>query len=340
MALKGRTHMADAKEARFWEKLDDGSVHCTLCPHNCRISDGKRGLCRVRKNVGGTLQTIIYGRITSAAMDPIEKKPLYHFRPGSSILSLGTMGCNFGCLFCQNYSIAQMEAPTRPLSPEEAVQAALERDSIGIAYTYNEPFIWWEYVYDTARLAAGKGLCNVLVTNGYVQEEPLRELLPLIDALNIDIKSMRPDFYKDICRGRMEPVLETCKIAAAESHVEITNLIIPGYNDTDEDFEKLARWAAENMGRQTPAHLSAYFPVYKLQAEPTPLSTLERAREIFREHLDYVYLGNVRSRDGAATDCASCGNRLIERSGYTTVLVGLNDDGTCAQCGAQNNIVM
>ena len=332
--------MANLKEAMYWEKLEGGRVHCKLCPHNCNIADGKRGLCRVRKNEGGTLYSIIYGRITSAAMDPIEKKPLYHFHPGKAILSLGTMGCNFACKFCQNYTIAQMEAPTRPLSPEEAVRAAGEHDSIGLAYTYNEPFIWYEYVYDTARLARENGLKNVLVTNGYVQQEPLNDLLPYIDALNIDLKSMRPDFYRKICRGEMEPVLETCKTAARHALVEITNLVIPGYNDTDDDFEKLATWVAENMGRQTPAHVSAYFPCYKLQAQPTPLSTLERAYDAFSKHLDYVYLGNVASRRGADTSCTSCGALLIERRGYSTKPVGLADDATCTRCGAENNIVV
>jgi len=332
--------MANLKEAMHWEKIEGDRVHCKLCPHNCIIADGKRGMCRVRKNEGGTLYSIIYGRVTSVAMDPIEKKPLFHFHPGSAILSLGTMGCNFACKFCQNYTIAQMEAPTRPLSPDEAVQAAGERDSIGIAYTYNEPFIWYEYVYDTARLARENGLKNVLVTNGYVQQEPLNELLPYIDALNIDIKSMRPDFYTNICRGTMDPVLETAKTAVKQALVEITNLVIPGYNDTDDEFETLASWAAENLGRGTPAHISAYFPCYKLQAKPTPLSTLERACNIFRKHLDYVYLGNVASHKGADTSCASCGALLVERTGYSTKVIGLAAGGACAKCGAENNIVM
>lgn len=332
--------MAQLKEAKYWEKLADGRLHCKLCPHNCHIADGKRGLCRVRRNEGGVLYSIIYGRVTSVAMDPIEKKPLYHFHPGGAILSLGTMGCNFACKFCQNYTIAQMEAPTRPFSSEEAVAAAKERQSIGIAYTYNEPFIWYEYVYDTARLARENGLKNVLVTNGYVQQEPLLDLLPYIDALNIDVKSMRPEFYKDICRGSMDPVLETCKTAAEHAHVEVTNLVIPGYNDTDDDLEKLATWIAANPGRGTPVHLSAYFPCFKLQAEPTPISTLERAFDVFSGHLDHVYLGNVASRKGGDTSCKSCGALLIERRGYATKVLELKENGTCARCGAENNIVM
>ena len=326
------------KEAQYYEKLDGNRVRCRLCPHGCVIADGKTGLCRVRHNEGGTLYSVIYGRITSVAMDPIEKKPLYHFHPGKAILSLGTMGCNFACLFCQNYTIAQMEAATRPFDSHEAVQAALENDSIGIAYTYNEPFIWFEYVLETAKLAREKGLKNVLVTNGYVQQEPLNELLPFIDALNIDIKSIRPEFYKKICRGSLEPVLETCKTAVKSALVEVTNLIIPGHNDSDDDFEKLAGWVAENMGRQTPAHLSAYFPCWKMTAPPTPLATLERAYDIFTRHLDYVYLGNVRSRKGCDTVCRSCGATLIERVGYNTRIAQMKEDGKCAKCGEGNNI--
>jgi len=328
------------KEAQYYEKLDGQRVRCKLCPHGCLIAEGKTGLCRVRLNEGGTLYSVIYGRVTSVAMDPIEKKPLYHFHPGTAILSLGTMGCNFACMFCQNYTIAQMDAATRPLSSQDAVQAALANDSIGIAYTYNEPFIWFEYVLETAKLARENGLKNVLVTNGYVQQEPLNELLPFVDALNIDIKSIRPEFYKKICRGSLEPVLETCKTASKAALVEVTNLIIPGHNDGDDDFEKLAAWIAENMGRQTPAHLSAYFPCWKMTAPPTPQATLERAYEIFARHLDYVYLGNVRSRKGADTVCRSCGATLIERVGYNTSVVGLAEDGKCAKCGEGNNIVL
>ena len=332
--------MTERKEALYYEKLDGGRVRCKLCPHSCTIADGKTGLCRVRRNEGGTLYSLMYGQVTSVAMDPVEKKPLYHFYPGRAILSVGTVGCNLGCLFCQNYTISQMEAATRALTSEEVVQAAVAQDSIGIAYTYNEPFIWFEYVLETAKLAREKGLKNVLVTNGFVQQEPLKELLPYVDALNVDIKSIRPEFYKKICRGQLEPVLETCKTAVKSVHVEVTNLIIPGHNDSDEDFEKLAGWIAENLGRQTPTHLSAYFPCYKMTAPPTPLSTLEHAYDIFATHLDYVYLGNVRSSKGSNTMCRSCKATLIERVGYNTRIVGMRDDGTCAKCGAENNVRM
>ena len=332
--------MSQMKEARYYEKLDGGKVHCSLCPNNCVIADGKRGACRVRKNEGGTLYSLIYGNVTSVAMDPVEKKPLYHFHPGREILSVGTLGCNLGCLFCQNYAISQGEAPTQGLRPGQAVAAALQHNSIGIAYTYNEPFIWLEYVLETAALARERGLKNVLITNGYVQQEPLREALPLIDALNIDIKSIRPEFYREICRGKLEPVLDACVTASKQAHVEVTNLVIPGHNDTDEDFEKLSSWIAANLGRRTPTHFSAYYPCYKMTAPPTPLPTLERAWGIASQHLDHVYLGNVHSRKGSATACASCKATLIERAGYRVKIVNLAGDGRCRACGADNNIVV
>jgi len=332
--------MNQLKEALYYEKLGGGRVQCALCPHRCVISEGKRGLCRARKNEGGKLYSLIHGRVTSVAMDPVEKKPLYHFHPGCQILSLGTTGCNFACPFCLNYTIAQSDCPTQPLSSQQAIDAALEHDSIGIAYTYNEPFIWFEYVLETAKLARESGLKNVLVSNGYVLQEPLKELLPFIDALNIDIKSIRPEFYAQLCRGRLEHVLETCKTASRAALVEITNLVIPGHNDTDAEFEQMARWLADNLGRQTPMHLSAYHPCHKMTAPPTPAATLERAFDIFAARLDYVYLGNLRSSKGSHTACKSCNTVLIERLGYHTRLAGLAPDGTCAKCGAGNNIVV
>ncbi|MHC4917494.1 MAG: AmmeMemoRadiSam system radical SAM enzyme, partial [Planctomycetota bacterium] len=217
------------KEARFWERGDDGGLAiCRLCPHECSVAPGKTGLCGQRENRDGTLYSRIYARATTAALDPIEKKPLYHFMPGSAVLSLGTVGCNFKCPFCQNWSISQVEARTEELLPEAAVGLALRKKAEGIAYTYNEPMIWLEYVIDTARLAREKGLANVLVTNGFVNEAPLAEALQYVDALNIDIKSFDEKFYVDLCKGRLGPVLASAEQAArAGAHVEITNLVIP-----------------------------------------------------------------------------------------------------------------
>ncbi|MCK5595691.1 AmmeMemoRadiSam system radical SAM enzyme, partial [bacterium] len=223
------------------------------------------------------------------------KKPLYHFYPGKLILSLGTIGCNFACPFCQNWQISQdRNVPTQYMPPSEAVEKALERNSIGIAYTYSEPMIWYEYVMDTAKLAKKKGLKNVLVTNGYINEDPLKELLPLIDAMNIDLKAFDEKFYREICKGDLETVLKTIKISSASCHIEITNLVIPGLNDTIEHFENLVNWIAENTGANTPLHFSRYFPQYKMKTSSvTPIETLEQAYKIAKEKLKSVYLGNI-----------------------------------------------
>ena len=279
---------AEGREALYYEKLDDGRVRCALCPHECVIKPGAVGICRQRANQDGTLVSRIYGRVTSVAMDPIEKKPLYHFHPGEQILSLGTNGCNFACLHCQNWSISQEDSHTRGLSPEEAVRTADESGSFGIAYTYNEPLIWYEFVLDTSKLAHQRVLKNVLVTIGFIQRAPLDRLQPFIDALNIDLKSIRDEFYKKICKARLAPVLETAKVAKNAAHLEVTNLVIPTHNDSDEDLADLANWIRDNLGADTPAHLSAYFPAHRLNAPPTPAATLERARDIFSARLNYV----------------------------------------------------
>jgi len=324
------------KEAAHYEKLDDGRVRCRLCPHNCAIADGERGRCRVRVNSGGVLYSEIYERVTSVAMDPIEKKPLYHFYPGTYILSLGTRGCNFACDFCQNWQISQADAPLQELTTERAVEIALRERSVGIAYTYNEPMIWFEYVLDTAKIAREKGLKNVLVTNGYINPEPLEELLPYIDALNIDLKSINPAFYKERCKATLKPVLNTAVRCKKDAHVEVTNLIIPGHNDSDDDLIGLRDWIFDNLGSDTPTHLSAYFPRYRLNAPPTPEATLLKAREIFAEKLDYVYVGNVMIPGSSDTHCNKCGAVLISRTGYHITIRNL--EGTrCGVCGAENN---
>jgi len=283
------------KEALYYKKLNDGSVQCLLCPKLCTIKKGKSGFCGARENIGNKLFSNIYSRVSSHGMDPIEKKPLYHFYPGSLILSLGTTGCNFACPFCQNWQISQeRNVPTQHMSASEAVEKALERSSIGIAYTYSEPIIWYEYVMDTAKLARKKGLKNVLVTNGYINENPLKELLPFIDAMNIDLKAFDEKFYREICKGGLETVLKTIKISSTSCHIEITNLVIPGFNDTTRHFENLVNWIAENLGVDIPLHFSRYFPQYKMKTgSATPIETLEQAYEIAKRKLRYVYLGNI-----------------------------------------------
>ncbi|MGI6129370.1 MAG: AmmeMemoRadiSam system radical SAM enzyme [bacterium] len=283
------------KRALYWESLSEDKVKCHLCPHDCLISPGHAGICRMRVNKEGTLYAANYARVSSIALDPIEKKPLYHFHPGKDILSLGTVGCNLKCSFCQNYSISQEDAPTRELPPEQAVRLAKEQgpDCIGLAYTYSEPLMWYEYVLDTATLAKRAGLQNVLVTNGYIRLDPLKELLPVIHALNIDVKSFSDDFYQQLCRGRLDPVLKTVEAAVlAGCHVELTTLIIPGHNDSPTEIKSLSSFIAD-ISPTIPLHLSRYFPQYKLNLPPTPLVTLEQAQIISREKLNYVYIGNV-----------------------------------------------
>lgn len=282
------------KEASYYQSLEDAKVRCGLCPNQCLIGEGECGSCGVRENRGGKLYSLIYGETTSVALDPIEKKPLYHFYPGNYILSLGTKGCNFHCPFCQNSSISQDYAhPTEKITPQEAVDRAKELNSFGIAYTYNEPFIWYEFVFDTAKLAKEAGLKNILVTNGYVNSEPLEEILPFIDAMNIDIKSVEEEFYHKICKGKLAPVLSMAKRANEVCHIEVTNLIIPVLNDKEDNFIKLVDWIVENLGREVPLHFSRYLPHYKMDIPPTPISTLKRAETIARKKLKYVYLGNV-----------------------------------------------
>ncbi|MFA5148524.1 MAG: AmmeMemoRadiSam system radical SAM enzyme [Candidatus Omnitrophota bacterium] len=286
------------KEALYWDSEVSGSAgvraHCRLCPHECTIMNGLTGICGVRRNIDGKLYSLIYGEAASVALDPIEKKPLYHYHPGEYILSLGTKGCNFKCPFCQNWTISQdAGARTEKITPAWAVAKAKEHKSFGIAYTYNEPFIWYEFVLDTAKLAKKAGLENVLVTNGYVNPAPLKEMLPLIGAMNVDLKSIDDGYYRKYCKGSLAPVLSTIKTAARSCHVEITNLVVTGLNDTDEDFRKLSDWICDNSGPDTPLHFSRYFPCYEMDLPATPKETLERAQAIAGKRLKYVHLGNV-----------------------------------------------
>ena len=319
-------------EASYYESREDGTVKCLLCPNFCVISDGKRGVCRIRSNRSGILYADAYGEVVSLTIDPIEKKPLYHFCPGKPILSTGPNGCNFRCGFCQNSDISQEKVFTRSVSPEDLAALALKDGSIGVAYTYTEPFIWFEYIRDAGGIIHEKGMVNVLVTNGYVNEEPLLELLPFVDAMNVDIKSMRPEFYTQECGGKLENVLKTVETAVKFCHIEVTNLIIPGYNDTDEDIKKLVDWIY-SVNPSIPLHFSRYFPRYKFTAPETPVSTLERAFEIARSKLPYVYVGNVLMKGTADTFCAKCGNMLVQRQYYSVSRKGIQN-GMCSSCGA------
>ncbi|MFZ5596792.1 MAG: AmmeMemoRadiSam system radical SAM enzyme [Bacillota bacterium] len=331
------------KEVFFYEKLEDGRTLCKVCPKMCGIRPGHRGFCRVRENRDGVLYAVNYGRCTAYAMDPIEKKPLYHFHPGTVILSLGTMGCNLRCGFCQNWEIAHGDPGSVYITPEQAVESALaeRRDGvpcIGLAYTYSEPFMWYEYVYDTAVLARERGLKNVLVTNGYVNSEPLERLLPYIDAMNIDVKGFTDKYYRDSCAGRLDPVIRTVESSAGRCHLEITTLLVPGLNDDPGEIKALAVWLY-GLGRDIPLHFSRYFPNYKFNLKPTPKETLLMARDIAREYLDFVYIGNAPELDGGSTHCPDCSAVVIERSGYRTRVTGL-DGKRCARCGGDVGVVV
>ena len=295
----------------------------------------------MRKNIGGKLYTLIYAEVTAVNIDPIEKKPLYHFYPSQPILSLGTKGCNLSCAFCQNWHISQNpDASSRNLSPEKAISTARQDNSFGIAYTYTEPMIWWEYVIDTAKLAQQAGLKNVLVTNGYINIPPLKELLPYIDAMNIDVKSFDSLFYKKVCGGRLEPVMAVCEESKKSCHVEITHLIVPFKDEAEilKDIEKMVQWIASSLGRDTPIHFSRYFPNFKYEKPQTPADLMNQAREIAAEKLDYVYLGNIHDADGSNTYCPKCNAMLIKRLGYHTTIQNI-EHGRCAKCNRKVDII-
>lgn len=327
--------------AMFWEPQGEQRVLCQLCAKRCTIAPDHTGFCRVRKNVDGQLFTLNFGHLSAHAMDPIEKKPLYHFYPGKYILSLGTTGCNLRCGFCQNWSITQQMPQTIEVTPEHVVEVAANQQpypNVGIAYTYSEPFMWYEFVYHTARLARERGLKNVLVTNGYVNEEPLRAILPYIDAMNIDVKAFSDEYYQKNCIGHLEPVLRTVELAHTRCHVEITTLLIPGLNDSEQEIRKLVDWLAE-LDPRIPLHFSRYFPSYQFDVDPTPPETLKRAREIALEKLKYVYIGNLGDPKAINTYCPQCQKVVINRSWYNGKVVGLTEENLCKNCGEKTDII-
>jgi len=311
------------KEALFYEKLDNGKVRCHLCPHNCNISDGKTGICGVRKNQKGKLYSLVYGRLCSMNIDPIEKKPLFHFAPGTNCLSICTVGCNLNCKFCQNSEISHPAGGNifgEEISPEKVVEIARKKGLPGIAYTYTEPTIAWEFYYEVMKLARQAGLYNVWVSNGYINPEPAKKIAKFMDAINVDLKG-DITFYKKLCGvPNEEPMHQALKIyKKAGVCIEITNLIIPGFNDKPGQVESLVKWVEENLGRETPLHFSRFHPSYKMtNTEPTPIKTLEKAAEIARQNgLRYVYIGNVPSQGWEDTRCPKCGTLIIKRSGLS-----------------------
>ncbi|HCZ06495.1 MAG TPA: AmmeMemoRadiSam system radical SAM enzyme [Thermotogae bacterium] len=322
------------KPAVFYEERDDGSVQCKLCPHNCVMKEGQVGICKTRKNVKGMLYSLNYGQLTSIAMDPIEKKPIFHFHCGEMIFSLGSWGCNFKCQYCQNWEISQAKPPVKLANPEQIVEMAIANGSGGIAYTYNEPMVWFEFMLDTSRLAAREGLYNVVVTNGYVSEEPLDLLLQSIHAMNIDLKGFNDDFYREI-GGRREVVMKTIEKALKRHvHVEVTTLIIPTKNDRIEELEAEFEWIA-SLDKDIPLHLSRYHPAYKYDIPPTPVEELKKLYSIAKKYLNFVYLGNVWDPEYESTVCPDCGSMVIQRQGYKVTKVGMTEDGRCSKCGRQ-----
>lgn len=335
-----------SQEALFYEKQENQNITCNLCPWYCDLKPGAIGVCKVRRNENGTLVTDVYNRVAALGIDPIEKKPLYHFLPSKNILSIGEVGCNLKCTFCQNHRISQCYASEfsgfYDISSEQIVEEAEKTwNNIGIAYTYNEPFTFYEFMLDTAKLTKSRGMKNVVVSNGYINPEPLKQALPFLDAFNIDLKAFNPDFYKKQTKGKLEPVLKALQlIAHSDSHLEITTLVIPGLNDDEAEFREMIDWISTKLGPDVPLHLSRFFPQYKMDSPPTPLKKLQTLFDIAREKLQFVYLGNVSDGERSSTHCQQCSDLLIRRDRYNTKFIQENFNGNCTNCNAAINVVL
>ncbi|MBN1251648.1 MAG: AmmeMemoRadiSam system radical SAM enzyme [Bacteroidales bacterium] len=329
-------------EADFYKVIDSEKLQCTLCPHNCVLKDRQTGICKVRTNFGGKLIAENYGKISSYSFDPIEKKPLYHYFPGKEILSIGSVGCNLHCEFCQNHEISQNGLNgfrnLEDLSASSLINIALRnKNNIGIAYTYNEPLVFYEFMKDAATLAKQSGLKNVMVTNGFINKEPLDKIIKFIDAFSVDLKAFTEEFYKKQTYSKLQPVLENLKtIKKSGRYLEITNLIIPGLNDDFADFENMLKWIRAELGKDTVLHLSRYFPRYKMSIKSTSPEILFEMYELAKHYLDYVFIGNLATNKGQNTYCKNCDNLLIERNGYLTNIVGLTKNGECLNCKEKN----
>jgi pyruvate formate lyase activating enzyme len=328
------------KEAMFFEQVGEKQVRCGLCRFKCLIGEGARGICAVRENRGGTLYSLVYGKLCAEHVDPIEKKPLFHVMPGSRSYSIATQGCNFHCRHCQNYTISQVDrnAPIRGTeqTPQEIVQRAMDSSCSTISYTYTEPTIFYEFAYDTARLAREAGLKNVFVTNGYISREALTTIAPYLNAANIDLKGFSEGFYRDVVHARLSEVLDSIiEYRRQGIWLEITTLVIPGLNDSDIELQGIASFIATNLGIDTPWHVSQFYPTYHLTDRPrTPVATLRRARDIgCAAGLRYVYEGNVPGEGGENTYCPSCSCVLIKRYGYAIETDRISN-GACPDCGA------
>jgi pyruvate formate lyase activating enzyme len=329
-------------DTRYWHVLEDGRVQCDVCPRACKLRDGQRGLCFVRGAEAGRIKLFSYGRSSGFCVDPIEKKPLNHFLPGTSVLSFGTAGCNLACRFCQNWDMSksrEMDTLADSASPEDLAAAAERLGCASIAFTYNDPVVFMEYAIDAADACRARGIKSVAVTAGYMCAEPRIELYRHMDAANVDLKAFTESFYYKICGGALAPVLETLEYLKAESRVwfEITTLLIPGENDSDAELDKLTQWVADKLGPDVPLHFTAFHPDWKMRDKPcTPPATLTRARNIaLANGLHYVYTGNVHDRKGGSTYCPQCGTCVIERDWYELGRWRLTDTGACKSCGTQ-----
>lgn len=322
------------KEAMYYKKLDNLYVTCILCPHYCTIGEGHVGRCRVRENREGSLYSLNYGKITSYGYDNIEKKPLYHYYPGKKIFSIGSFGCNLSCDFCQNHEIVYDDSYAMHVEDRTIVDLAGKNGSIGLAFTYNEPSIWYEYMLDMAKKTHKENLKNLMITNGYINEEALKEILPYIDGMNIDLKSIDDSFYKDICGASIEPVLRTIEIASKKTHVEVTSLLIQGKNTKAEEIKRLGQRLGD-IDRRIPLHISRYFPAYKMTLPASSVEVLLKSKQILKEYLDYVYIGNVAGIDNN-TYCPQCDSKLIDRN--MGQILGIIDN-KCIHCGKEINLV-
>jgi len=327
-------------EALYYRQLENKVVQCTLCPHECKLKSGSIGICKTRYNDNGVMKLAVFGIISSSGLDPIEKKPLYHFFPGSKIYSIGSYGCNMKCSFCQNYEISQYvpdgNSGLKENLPQDIVNKALFLpQNIGIAYTYNEPTVFFELMYPTAKLAKSKNLKNVMVSNGYINPDPLHELIDIIDAFNIDLKAFNNEFYRKQTGGQLAPVLKNLKtIKKNGNHLEISFLVIPNLNDSTHEAIEMFKWINEQLGSDTPLHINRYYPAYKLNEPPTPPEKLIELREYAMQYLKFVYIGNLHFSDiGTNTVCPSCNTTLIERHGYNTKIKMVDSKGYCKICG-------
>ncbi len=317
-------------QAMFWE-VEIDKIRCHLCPHLCLIGEGQLGICQTRQNINNELIAINYGEITSIALDPMEKKPLYHFKPGKKILSVGTFGCNMKCSYCQNHHISQQRAFSDFKTPDELIKMINQvENNMGIAFTYNEPFMWYEYMYEVAKKVKEQNPNQVIVivTNGYINPEPLSKILPYVDAMNIDLKAFQESFYQKICKATLDPVLKTIEMAHTKCHVEVTSLMVTEENDSVEEIEKIAQFLG-NLNKDIPLHLSRYFPNFKMHYPPTDINKMKKAKEVALKYLNYVYIGNVLYED-VSTYCPICHHVIFNREDLNCTVL---KDNKCAKCG-------